>query len=69
MPSLVHSAQTATIVNLCFVAAAFLCAHGLPRRLADQGAERGTGDADAAGDADSTGRGQPAGAEPGRHAA
>jgi hypothetical protein len=31
VPSLVHSAQTATAVNLCFVAAALLCAFGLPR--------------------------------------
>jgi EmrB/QacA subfamily drug resistance transporter len=36
MPSLIHSGQTATAVNLCFIAAAFLCALGLPRRLADQ---------------------------------
>jgi hypothetical protein len=36
VPSLVHSAQTATAVNLCFIVAALLCALGLPRRLADQ---------------------------------
>ena len=40
MPSLLHSGQTATAVNLCFIAAAFLCALGLPRRLADQGSQR-----------------------------
>jgi MFS family permease len=40
MPSLVHSAQLATAVNLCFVAAAFGCAFGLPRRLADQEGEQ-----------------------------
>jgi EmrB/QacA subfamily drug resistance transporter len=36
MPSLVHSAQSATIVNLCLIAAALACAFALPRRLADQ---------------------------------
>ena len=35
-PSLVHSAQTATAVNLCFIAAALLCVLGLPRKLTDQ---------------------------------
>jgi EmrB/QacA subfamily drug resistance transporter len=45
MPQLVHSAQTATIVNLCFVAVALLCAFGLPRRLADiEDAGRPAGD-------------------------
>ncbi|MBO0804780.1 MAG: MFS transporter [Nocardiopsaceae bacterium] len=34
MPVLVHSAQAALVVNLCFIAAALLCALGLPRRLA-----------------------------------
>jgi hypothetical protein len=33
VPLLVHSARDATIVNLCFIAAALLCAFGLPRRL------------------------------------
>jgi hypothetical protein len=37
MPSLVHSAQPATVVNLCFIAGALACALALPRRLADQG--------------------------------
>jgi hypothetical protein len=32
MPQLLHSGQTATAVNLCFIAAAFLCALGLPHR-------------------------------------
>jgi hypothetical protein len=50
VPSLVHSAQTATAVNLCFIVAALLCAFGLPRRLADQD--------DAEPDRD-TGEGQP----------
>jgi EmrB/QacA subfamily drug resistance transporter len=36
MPSLVHSAQPATIVNLFFITAALACALALPRRLADQ---------------------------------
>jgi EmrB/QacA subfamily drug resistance transporter len=40
MPQLLHSGQTATAVNLCFIAAAFLCALGLPRRLADQSGGR-----------------------------
>jgi Major Facilitator Superfamily len=44
MPSLLHSGQTATAVNLCFIAAAFLCALGLPRRLADQRSQRASGD-------------------------
>jgi hypothetical protein len=35
MPSVLHSGQTATAVNLCFTAA-LLCALGLPRRLAGQ---------------------------------
>ncbi|HEY1706126.1 MAG TPA: MFS transporter [Trebonia sp.] len=37
MPSLVTNAQHATIVNLVFVAAAFACTFGLPRRLAGTG--------------------------------
>jgi hypothetical protein len=37
MPALVHSAQTATLVNLCFIALA--CAFGLPARLAGQNQE------------------------------
>jgi EmrB/QacA subfamily drug resistance transporter len=37
MPSLVHSAGIATLVNLCFIAAALACSFGLPRRLADDG--------------------------------
>jgi MFS family permease len=40
MPSLVTNAQHATVVNLCFVFVALLCAFGLPRRLpGDPGAE------------------------------
>ena len=39
MPSLRHSAQTATAVNLIFVLAAWLCAFGLPRTLAAERAE------------------------------
>jgi len=33
MPSLAHTAQTATTVNLAFVLAAWLCTFGLPRTL------------------------------------
>ena len=40
LPSLTHTAQSATVVNLAFVLAAWLCAFGLPRALA---AERGRG--------------------------
>jgi hypothetical protein len=39
MPTLTHTAQTATVVNLAFVAAAFLCAFGLPKTLAADRAE------------------------------
>jgi EmrB/QacA subfamily drug resistance transporter len=35
MPQLVHSAQTATLVNLMFIAIALACALALPRRLGD----------------------------------
>jgi hypothetical protein len=37
MPSLVHTAQRATVVNMAFILAAMLCALALPRSL---GAER-----------------------------
>ncbi len=30
MPALVHSAQNATLVNLCFIALALACAFSLP---------------------------------------
>jgi hypothetical protein len=39
VPALVHSAQTATLVNLCFIALALACAFGLPARLAGQNKE------------------------------
>jgi EmrB/QacA subfamily drug resistance transporter len=39
VPTLVHSAQTATLVNLCFIALALACAFGLPARLAGQNQE------------------------------
>lgn len=40
MPSLVHHAGIATLVNLCFIVAALACSFGLPRRLAgDSGAK------------------------------
>jgi hypothetical protein len=41
VPALVHSAQTATLVNLCFIALALAlaCAFGLPARLAGQNQE------------------------------
>ncbi len=37
MPSLTHTAQHATVVNLCFILAALLCAFGLPKTLEGQG--------------------------------
>jgi EmrB/QacA subfamily drug resistance transporter len=37
VPTLVHSAQGATAVNLLFIAAALACAFALPRRLDNQG--------------------------------
>jgi hypothetical protein len=37
MPVLVHTAQTATVINLGFILAALICALALPRTL---GAER-----------------------------
>lgn len=40
MPSLVHHAGVATLVNLCFIVAALACAFGLPRRLAADGGAR-----------------------------
>jgi EmrB/QacA subfamily drug resistance transporter len=43
MPSLVHKAQNATVVNLCFIAAALLCSFGLPRRLPSSGTARRDG--------------------------
>jgi hypothetical protein len=42
MPSLVHHAGIATLVNLCFVVAALACSFGLPRWLS--GTEAGTAD-------------------------
>jgi hypothetical protein len=39
MPALVHSAQTATLVNLGFILAALLCALALPRTLSAERAE------------------------------
>jgi hypothetical protein len=39
VPALVHSAQTATLVNLCFIALALACAFGLPASLAGQNQE------------------------------
>ena len=36
---LVHHAQAATLVNLCFVLAALLCTFGLPRTLGGNGEE------------------------------
>ncbi len=51
-PALVHSAQTATLVNLCFITLALVCAFGLPARLAGQNkepeAEAAPGEAEAA---------------------
>jgi hypothetical protein len=45
VPALVHSAQTATLVNLCFIALALACAFGLPARLAGQNEEPEAGSA------------------------
>ena len=42
MPSLTHTAQTATALNLVFVLAAWLCSFGLPRTLAAERAEENT---------------------------
>jgi EmrB/QacA subfamily drug resistance transporter len=39
MPSLAHTAQTATVLNLAFVLAAWLCSFGLPRALNTERAE------------------------------
>ena len=41
MPSLVHHAGIATLVNLCFIVAALACSYGLPRRLARDSGEKG----------------------------
>jgi MFS family permease len=43
MPMLVHTAQDATVVNLCFIAAALACAFGLPRRLPGDSGAAGRG--------------------------
>jgi hypothetical protein len=42
MPSLTHTARSATAVNLAFVLAAWLCASGLPRTLAAERAQETT---------------------------
>lgn len=39
MASLTQTAQTATVVNLAFALAAWLCAFGLPKTLAAERAE------------------------------
>ena len=41
VPSLVHNAQSATLVNLCFIAAALVCAFGLPKTLDESGSSPG----------------------------
>jgi EmrB/QacA subfamily drug resistance transporter len=46
MPSLVHHAGIATLVNLCFVVAALACSFGLPRWLSGTGAGVGVADDD-----------------------
>jgi hypothetical protein len=46
MPSLVHHAGIATLVNLCFVVAALACSFGLPRWLSGTGAGAGVADDD-----------------------
>jgi hypothetical protein len=42
VPSLVHHAGIATLVNLCFIAAALACSFGLPRRLAGDNGTAGS---------------------------
>jgi sugar phosphate permease len=42
MPTLIHTAQSATAVNLAFVLAAWLCAFGLPKTLAAERAAENT---------------------------
>ena len=42
MPSLAHTARSATVLNLAFVPAAWLCAFGLPKTLAAERAEENT---------------------------
>jgi EmrB/QacA subfamily drug resistance transporter len=44
VPVLVHTAQHATILNLCFVFGALLCAFGLPKRLGGASASAGGGE-------------------------
>jgi EmrB/QacA subfamily drug resistance transporter len=43
MPMLVHTAQNATAVNLCFIVAALACTFGLPRRLPGNSGTAGHG--------------------------
>jgi len=42
MPSLTHTARSATVLNLAFILAAWLCAFGLPKTLAAERAEENT---------------------------
>jgi hypothetical protein len=42
MLALTHAAQTATVLNLAFVLAAWLCPFGLPRTLSPERAEENT---------------------------
>lgn len=64
MPMLVHTAQNATVVNLCFIAAALACVFGLPRRLPGDSrtAGQGGGDGESAelGEPEPTGWSRPA---------
>ncbi|HVT66282.1 MAG TPA: MFS transporter [Trebonia sp.] len=53
MPFLIHHAAIATVVNLCFIAAALACSFGLPRELEDSSGGRD----DAEGNADPPGVG------------
>lgn len=57
MPSLLHSAQTATLVNLGFVLAALLCTFGLPRNL---GGDASGGDASGGASGDDASGDEPA---------
>jgi hypothetical protein len=59
MPSLVHHAGNATLMNPCFVAV-LACSFGLPRRLPGTGAGNGAperNDGGDTGEGDSAGRG------------
>jgi MFS family permease len=55
IPSLVHNAQAATLVTLCFITAALLCTFGLPKALDEGGNSRDRAD-DKTGEAEEVGQ-------------